>query len=69
MTYRYQYATDRTRYDFDYGAAIFPDDNASVTDCGDVEGDVRNPDDIAQRATEAIAACPRGVVPFGVSSG
>ncbi len=65
VTYRYQYATDRTRYDFDYGAAIFPDDNASVSDCGDVEGDVRNPDDIAQRATEAIKPLVRvGVVPL-----
>ena len=65
VTSRYQYATDRTRYDFDYGAAIFPDDNASVSDCGDVEGDVRNPDDIAQRATEAIKPLVRvGVVPL-----
>jgi arginase family enzyme len=36
-----------------------------VTDCGDVEGDVRNPDDIAQRATEAIEPLVRvGVVPL-----
>ena len=67
VTYRYQYATDRTHYDFDYGAAIFPDDVATVADCGNVEGDVRNPDAIAQRATEAIKPLVRaGVVPLVV---
>ncbi len=52
--YRLEYASTWNHYDFDFGEALFPDGTATVTDCGDVVGDVRDPDAIWDRAVSVI---------------
>lgn len=51
---RMEYSLYWGHYDFDLESELFPDDAPTVTDCGNLAGDVRNPDDIWDRALEAI---------------
>lgn len=44
------YADGARHHDFDLGEPLFPDGVPTVTDCGDVIGDVRDPDAIWERA-------------------
>lgn len=46
VTYSAAYALNWSHYDFDTGRALFPDGTPTVTDCGDVPVDVRDPDAI-----------------------
>lgn len=46
VTYSAAYALNWSHYDFDTGRALFPDGVPTVTDCGNVPADVRNPDAI-----------------------
>ncbi len=55
---------DRTwlDHDFDWGGPLFPDSRPTVTDCGDVVGDVREPDriwDDALDVTRPLVAAGR----------
>lgn len=67
--YRWEYASTWSHYDFDTGQALFPDGEATVTDCGNVVGDVRDPDGIWDRAVAAIRPLVEaGRVPFVVGA-
>jgi agmatinase len=44
--HRMEYDTMWLSHDFDWGGPLFPDGVPTVTDCGDVIGDVRDPDRI-----------------------
>ncbi len=41
-------------YDFDLGGPLFPDRRPTVSDCGDVAGDVRNPDAIWEQTIDLL---------------
>ncbi|MGI8679189.1 MAG: arginase family protein [Jatrophihabitans sp.] len=56
LTHRMEYDTVGLHYDFDLGGPLFPDGKPTVTDCGDVWGDVRDPDAIWDRAVKVVAA-------------
>lgn len=49
-----EYSVYWSHYDFDLGEELFPGDEATVTDCGDIVADVRDPDAIWERAVSAI---------------
>jgi len=51
---RMEYHLLGQHYDFDLGRPLFPDGAATVTDCGDIVGDVRDPDGIWERAVSVV---------------
>lgn len=66
-SHRQNYALNWSHYDFDYGDALFPDGLPTVTDCGDIEGDVRDPDAIWEKGTDYIRKLvQKGSVPLVV---
>lgn len=67
VTHRMGYATEWDHYDFDYGRALFPDGRPTVTDCGNVVANIREPDGISERAVDALLPLARaGKVPLVV---
>jgi agmatinase len=66
-TRAFNYADEWSHYDFDYGRALFPGGVATVSDCGDVSADFRDPDSMAGRATNVLRPLVQaGVVPLVV---
>ena len=66
-SHRRSYALNWGHYDFDFGEALFPDGRATVTDCGEVPTDIRNPDAIWQDGIDFLTALvSRGAVPLVV---
>ncbi|WP_433237469.1 arginase family protein [Streptosporangium sp. CA-135522] len=59
LTHRMEYQHTATHYDFDWGGPLFPDGVWTVTDCGDVIGDPRDPDAIWDRTTEILTPLVR----------
>lgn len=65
--HRMEYDRMWASHDFDWGGPLFPDGVPTVTDCGDVAGDVRAPDRIWDDALAvARSLVARGVVPLVV---
>jgi agmatinase len=54
LSHRLEYAKLALHYDFDLGEPLFADGKPTVTDLGDVIGDVRDPDAIWDAALEVI---------------
>jgi agmatinase len=54
LSHRMEYAILATHHDFDLGEPLFPDGRPTITDCGDVTGDVRDPDAIWPSAVETV---------------
>jgi agmatinase len=52
--HRMEYGASHLSHDFDWDGALFPDGRPTVTDCGDVIGDVRDPDSIWDRALDVV---------------
>ena len=66
-SHRRSYALNWDHYDFDYDDVLFPNDEPSVTDCGNVPTDIRNPDAVWQTGVEFMTKLvERGVVPLVV---
>lgn len=59
-SHRRNYALNWGHYDFDFGDVLFPDDTPTVSDCGTVQGDIRNPDAIWQKGIEFMKALVSG---------
>ncbi len=67
MTYDMGVAFNWDHMNFDTGHAVFADGTPTVTDCGDVPSDVRNPDAIWETGIEKIRPLAQaGVVPLVV---
>jgi agmatinase len=60
VTHRMAYHTVVGHYDFDLDAPIFPDERPTVSDCGDVVGDVRDPDRIWEVAIDVVQRIVHG---------
>lgn len=66
-SHRRHYALNWAHYDFDFGDALFPDGKPTVSDCGQVENDFRNPDAIWDAGIEKIGKIVgTGAVPLVV---
>lgn len=66
-SHRRSYALNWGHYDFDYGDVLFPNDEPTVSDCGTVPSDIRNPDKIWQDGINFLTAIVgRGAVPLVV---
>ncbi len=64
---RMAYRDIATHHDFDLDGPLFPGGVPTVTDCGDVIGDVRDPDGIRERGVGVVGALVRaGRVPLVV---
>ena len=62
---RQRYAEAAHHHDFDLDGPLFRDGEVTVTDCGNVVGDDRNPDAIWDRGIEVVRPLvERGVVPL-----
>lgn len=67
VTHDAAYALNWSHFDFDTGAALFVDGAPTVTDCGNVETDVRNPDAVWDAGVEKLKPLTRaGRVPLVV---
>jgi agmatinase len=60
MAHRMEYGQLATHHDFDLGEPLFPDGLPTVCDCGDVVGDVRAPDRIADTALDVLSRLVAG---------
>lgn len=66
-SHRRSYALNWDHYDFDLGTALFPDGSATVSDCGEVPHDFRNPDKIWDDGIAFLKSLVgKGVVPLVV---
>lgn len=66
-SHRRAYALNWGHYDFDYGDVLFPDGVPTVSDCGTVPTDLRDPDRVWDVGGEFLAAVvARGGVPLVV---
>lgn len=66
-SHRRSYALNWEHYDFDLGDALFPGNIPTVSDCGQVENDFRNPDAIWDTGIETIGKIVKaGAVPLVV---
>lgn len=54
-SHRRNYALNWDHYDFDYGDVLFPTGEPTVSDCGDVPGDLRNVDGIWDEALGRVS--------------
>jgi agmatinase len=64
---RMEYHLLGEHYDFDLGGPLFPEGEPHVTDCGDIVGDVRDPDGIWDRAGSVVRdLVSKGCVPLVV---
>jgi agmatinase len=67
VTHRMAYRAISQHHDFDLAGPLFPDGQPSVTDCGDVVGDVRDPDRIWDIGVGVLTSIVhRGAVPLVV---
>ncbi|HEY7174833.1 MAG TPA: arginase family protein [Micromonosporaceae bacterium] len=68
-SHRRSYALNWSHYDFDYGDVLFPNDVATVTDCGTLPSDFRNPDAVWDDGIAYFTALiQRGVVPLVIGA-
>jgi agmatinase len=67
VTHRMAYRAISQHHDFDLAGPLFPGGQPSVTDCGDVVGDVRDPDRIWDTGVGVLTSIVhRGAVPLVV---
>lgn len=65
VAHRMEYDRTWLNHDFDWDGPLFPGGIPTVTDCGDVIGDLRDPDSIWDRALDAVRPLVRaGRVPL-----
>ena len=67
-THRMEYGILSRHHDFDLAGPLFPDGTPNVTDCGDIAGDVRNPDgiwDMGVRAVRSLVTAGRVPIVVG----
>lgn len=68
-SHRRSYALNWGHFDFDFGDVLFPDDKPTVSDCGSVPADIRDPDAIWQEGIDFVTALvSRGAVPLVVGA-
>lgn len=68
-SHRRSYALNWGHYDFDYGDVLFPDDVPTVTDCGAIPTDVRNPDAVWDDGIDYLTTLvSNGAVPLVVGA-
>lgn len=66
-SHRHSYALNWDHYDFDFAASLFPSGEPTVSDCGQVPTDLRNPDAIWDVGTRFIGSMvSKGAVPLVV---
>lgn len=59
-SHRRSYALNWGHYDFDLGDVLFPNDEPTVSDCGAVASDIRNPDAIWQDGIDFLTSLVSG---------
>jgi agmatinase len=68
-SHRRQYALNWDHFDFDFDDVLFPNDEPTVTDCGTVPTDIRNPDAVWQTGIDYLTKIvDRGAVPLVVGA-
>lgn len=68
-SHRRSYALNWDHYDFDYGDVLFPHNEPTVTDCGTLPSDFRNPDAVWDDGIAFFTTLvSRGVVPLVVGA-
>ena len=68
-SHRRSYALNWDHYDFDLGDVLFPDNTPTVTDCGTLPSDFRNPDKVWDDGIAWFTTLTsRGVVPLVVGA-